>query len=143
MHVPDTIAIPIEVVGVLLLLFVAVISYAVARRRYIIRGHWGMILAIRQGDHWRAGMVRTAADRIEWFSLRGVRLRPTYSWARNEFDLGAPVRSPEPILPLSDPVQLDCKLGGKPFRIAVSRYDYTALRSWSESSPPGLRSGVV
>ena len=143
MHVSDTIAIPIELVGAVLLLIVAVIAYMVARRRYIIRGHWGMILSIRSGDRWRAGMVRTAADHIEWFSLRGVRLRPTFSWSRNEFVLGTPVPVEEAILPLSDPVQLDCTFGGQPFVIAVSRYDYTALRSWSESSPPGPRSGVV
>lgn len=135
---PEAIVLPVEVVGIIVLFAVVVIAYAVARRRFLVYGRWAMLMALRDGRRWRTGMVRMNAHEIEWFSMRGVLFRPTHVWRRHEFELGAPSRPDVPVTSLNDPVQLDCTFGGDDFIVAVSRFDYTALRSWSESAPPGL-----
>ena len=90
---------------------------------------------------WRTGMVRYRGDRLEWFSFRSVRLRPERSWPRGNFVLGSrhPMAADElPRAMTGDAVLVEVECGPERFSIAMSPGDYTALRSWSESAPPGL-----
>ena len=135
---PDLVTIPGEVLGAAVLLTLVAIGLLVARRRLLAHGRWAMLLAIEQHGRWRLGMARPDAQRIEWFPMRAVRLQPAVVWLRHEFELGPLDPDPVSVAGLTDAVQLDGTFGGRRYRVAVSRFDYTALRSWSESAPPGL-----
>ncbi|NNG39317.1 DUF2550 domain-containing protein [Flexivirga sp. ID2601S] len=123
----------------LVLLVVLVLAGMVLRRRLIARGEPMALVALARGeDGWKLGMTRLTTHDVQWFALVGLGLRPRWVWVRGDLDLG----SPEPVagnrpIAIVDPVQVDCQAGGRSFRIAVARGDYTALRSWSESAPPG------
>ncbi|WP_265444916.1 DUF2550 family protein [Flexivirga meconopsidis] len=123
----------------LVLLIVLVLAGMVLRRRLIARGEPMALVAVARGeDGWQLGMTRLTTHNVQWFALVGLGLRPARVWARGELDLGSPaqITGNRPIA-IMDPVQVDCSADGSTFRIAVARGDYTALRSWSESAPPG------
>lgn len=100
------------------------------------------VLALRfPGENWRTGMVRYRANRLEWFAFRTMRLTPDYTWDRGEFYLGSrnPLDAHEvPRAMSGDAVAVEVQCAQQSFTIAMSPHDYTALRSWSESAPPGL-----
>lgn len=102
------------------------------------------VLATRYPNgSWRTGMVRYRPDRLEWFSFRTLRFAPERIWRRGEFVLGSRNPLDESQLPRAmsgDAVAVDVECGAEKFSIAMAPADYTALRSWSESAPPGLRS---
>lgn len=92
---------------------------------------------------WRTGMVRYRPDRLEWFTFRTLRFTPERIWKRGEFVLGSRNALDSSELPRAmtgDAVAVDVECGVERFSIAMAPADYTALRSWSESAPPGLRS---
>ncbi|WP_158607633.1 DUF2550 family protein [Flexivirga caeni] len=134
-------------VGVVCVVLVIVLGLAslVARRRIIARGEPLAMVAVQRGDDgWKLGMTRLSTDCVQWFSVIGVGVRPQLVWSRGELDLGAPmpVQRAKPIGML-DPVQVECTVGDDRFTIAIAPGDYTALRSWSESAPPGLNANVA
>jgi hypothetical protein len=116
----------------------------VARRRLIARGEPLAMVALQRGEGWKLGMTRLTTDNVQWFAVIGIGLRPRCVWRRGELDLGspAPLTRNKPIA-MIDPVQVDCTTGAEHFRIAIAPGDYTALRSWSESAPPGLNANVA
>ena len=92
---------------------------------------------------WRTGMVRYRPDRLEWFTFRTLRFTPERIWKRGEFVLGSRNTLESSELPRAmtgDAVSVEIECGAEHFSIAMAPADYTALRSWSESAPPGLRS---
>ena len=103
-----------------------------------------MLLAIKRDDGWQLGMARLTISSAQWFTVIGLSLRPRSVWRRGDFDLGPPT-TVEGICPVAVvvPVQVDCFVAGEQVRIALAEGDYTALRSWSESAPPGLNANVA
>lgn len=96
--------------------------------------------------NWRTGMVRYRPDRLEWFTFRSLRLRPERTWQRGEFVLGSRRALGQGDLPRAmtgDAVSVDVEYDGQTFTIAMAPGDYTALRSWSESAPPGSRAAII
>lgn len=128
----------------LLLVIVVLMAGLVLRRRVISHGEPMSLMAISRHSGWRLGMIRLTTDNVQWFPLIGVGLRPKHVWCRAELDLGAPgpLSGTRP-LAITDPVEVRCTAGGCHFLLIVARGDYTALRSWSESSPPGLNANVA
>ncbi|MBB2890276.1 DUF2550 family protein [Flexivirga oryzae] len=133
-------------VGVACVVLVIVLGLValVVRRRVIARGEPLAMVALRRGDGWKLGMTRLTTDSVQWFPVIGMRVRPILVWRRGELDLGAPrpVAHTKPIA-MVDPVQVECTIGEERFLIAIAPGDYTALRSWSESAPPGLNANVA
>lgn len=127
-----------------LLLIVLGLVMLVVRRRLIARGEPLAMVALERGDGWKLGMTKLTTDSVLWFAVIGFSLRPRCVWRRGELDLGTPgpVTRAKP-LAIIDPVQVDCLTGSEQFRIAIAPGDYTALRSWSESAPPGLNANVA
>lgn len=118
------------------------LAFLVFRTRSLGRDGQLAVLALRYpGGPWRTGMVRYRAHRLEWFSFRAVRMAPQRSWERGEFVLGSRNRLEAGEIPRSmsgDAVSVEVECGPEKFTIAMAPNDYTALRSWSESAPPGL-----
>lgn len=137
----DWLAVGLACIALLIALGLAAM---VLRRRLIARGEPLAMVALRRGDGWRLGMTRFSTDSVQWFTVIGVGLRPRCVWRRGELDLGAPtpVTRAKPVA-MIDPVQVECTIGEERFLIAVAPGDYTALRSWSESAPPGLNANVA
>lgn len=133
-------------VGVACIVLVMVLGLAslVVRRRLIARGEPLAMVALQRGDGWKLGMTRLTTDSVQWFAVIGFRLRPRCTWRRGELDLSAPTTAmrTKPIA-MVDPVQVACTVGDEHFLIAIAPGDYTALRSWSESAPPGLNANVA
>ncbi len=128
----------------LLLLVVLGLASLVVRRRLIARGEPLAMVAVQRGEGWKLSMTRFSTDSVQLYAVIGVGVRPRAVWPRGDLDLGAPtpLKRNKPIA-IIDPVQVECTVGGERFLIAIAPGDYTALRSWSESAPPGLNANVA
>ncbi|KNX36626.1 DUF2550 family protein [Luteipulveratus halotolerans] len=129
--------------GVLLLLVLVCLAF-VLRRHAIARGGPMMLMARQKAAGWSLGLARVTATDVSWFPLIGLTTRPTVRWQRGDLDLGAPetIRHSRPVA-MADPVSVTCTSSSVDFTIALSSADYTALRSWAESAPPGLNANVA
>ena len=131
---------------IILVLVVSVVllglAFLVYRTRLLSREGQLAVLALKfPRGNWRTGMVRYRPDRLEWFSFRTIRMVPQFTWERGEFYLGSRQPLPAGEVPRAmsgDAVRVDVACGAQEFSIAMAPHDYTALRSWSESAPPGL-----
>lgn len=128
-------------VSVLVAVAVGCIIWIAVRRWLITRDHLMILMARRRGDLWVMGMARTTAESVEWFPVLGLGLRPRWVLRRQEVEFGPPLPAGRVPAVIQDPVTVECTADGLEQRVAVSRGDYTQLRSWSESSPPGLNTG--
>jgi hypothetical protein len=135
-------------VAVVLLLLAVFLATTYARRRVISRG---AILFVSCGwranrrNRWRLGHLRLGNTKLEWFSLLGVSARPQRGWDRVSVDLESPraVRRSDVIDFMPDAVPVPCTDNGVSFELALTPGAYTALRSWSEASPPGSTANVA
>ncbi|GGB15506.1 hypothetical protein GCM10011492_01500 [Flexivirga endophytica] len=128
----------------LLLLVVLGLASLIVRRHLIARGEPLAMVAVERGEGWKLRMTRFSTDSVQGFSVIGVGLRPRFVWRRGDLDLGAPsVLARNKPIAITDPVQVECTVGDETFLIAIAPGDYTALRSWSESAPPGLNANVA
>jgi hypothetical protein len=119
-----------------------------ARRRLIARGKPLTVCALKESGYsrWRFGLVRYGTDRLEWFTLTGISLRPARVWERKqlEFGPGRPLETGErPEILISGAMRVECIYGEVRFEIALAQASYTALRSWLEASPPGRNVNVA
>jgi len=128
----------------LLLLVVLGLGSLVVRRRLIARGEPLAMVAVQRGEGWKLAMTRFSTDCVQLYAVIGVGVRPRSMWPRGDLDLGAPqpLTRNKPIA-IIDPVRVECTVGGDTFLIAIAPGDYTALRSWSESAPPGRNANVA
>lgn len=128
----------------LLILVVLGLGSLIVRRRLIAGGEPLAMVAVQRRDGWKLQMTRFSIDSVQGFSVIGVGIRPSFVWRRGDLDLGAPstLTRNKPIA-ITDPVQVECTVGDETFLIALAPGDYTALRSWSESAPPGLNANVA
>lgn len=129
------------VLGVLVTLAILFVIWVVVRRWLITKDHLMILMARRRGDFWVMGMVRSGTDVIEWFPVLGFGLRPSWGARRDELEFGPPQPTDRRPGVIQDPVLVECTVAGRAEQVVVSRGDYTALRSWSESSPPGFNAG--
>ncbi len=132
------------VLAALLVCLVLLVGWIVVRRMLITRDHLMILMAQRHGDLWVMGMARSTAQTVEWFPVLGIGLRPRRVLHRRDVEVGPPesVRGVPNVI--SDPVSVKCRVDDDVvWEFALSRGDYTQLRSWSESSPPGSTNSVL
>ncbi|HET8601029.1 MAG TPA: DUF2550 domain-containing protein [Segeticoccus sp.] len=117
------------------------------RRRAIARGRPLVLCAIRdpQETRWKFGLARYGSSGLDWFRLGGVSVRPAYHWSRGRLDLEVPRRleGADRLSILPEAIAVPCRHGDSNFELALAPASYTALRSWLESSPPGLGVNVA
>ncbi len=135
------------VVGVLLGVLAVGFAGVFLRRRSIARGKLLTLCGVRHphDDRWRVGLARFGTNRLEWFPLVGVTLRPRHTWDRLLLELDAPLtlEGSDRIDLLPDAFGVSCVYGDVQFDLAVQPPAYTALRSWLEASPPGAQANVA
>lgn len=131
-------------VGLVVLFVVAIVAFFLLRRRFIGGGNPLMLVYLKAGNRARTGFLAVTPDDVQWFPFLSLRLRPKHRWRRGDVNLGAP----EPVggqrfSTLAEPVAVECEADERTFHLVLSSSDYTALRSWSESAPPGLNANVA
>ncbi len=129
--------------GVVVALIAVAVFAFVVRNRVISRGHTAFLVAVKQGHHFRLGQAQLTASSIRWYGMRSLSPRPSMVWYRGDLELGPPSAAPGASLSLTDAVRVTCRVGGDDVDITMNSGDYTALRSWSESAPPGIHADVA
>jgi hypothetical protein len=144
--------IPVAVAALLALMLLAlgVIVAVVVRRALLSRGLGSFDCSlrhetIRHRSHWTHGVARYRDDRLDWFRVFGVRLRPAESLARRRLmilDCRQPERT-EASLVLPGWVVVRCGYGPVIVELAMSEGAYNGLAAWLESAPPGQHVAVT
>ena len=142
--------IPVEVLGCLLLGVALLIGSVVARRRWLSRGMGTFDCSLRTvdgslGKGWQLGVARYEADRIEWFRVFSVRVRPSRVLRRCDVvvqDRRYP-HGPEAFSVMAGSVVLRCRDRGRFVELAMSEQAGTGFASWLESAPPGQNVSVA
>ena len=142
--------IPLEVVGLLLLLLVAGVVGVVFRRRWLGRraGTFDCSLRTSTGAHgkgWALGVARYEADRIEWYRVFSVSPRPRQILRRVDL-MVQERRSPsgaEAFSVMTGFVIVRCRRGSAFVELAMSEQSYTGFASWLEAAPPGQNVSVA
>ncbi|WP_426567174.1 DUF2550 domain-containing protein [Angustibacter sp. McL0619] len=143
--------IPLEVVGLLLVLVVAALVGVVVRRRWLSRKVGTFDCSLRtssssQGKGWHLGVARYEADRIEWYRVFSVSMRPGQVLRRGDLMVVQPPRNPsgpEAFSVMSGFVIVRCRRGGGFVELAMSQQSYTGFASWLEAAPPGQNVSVA
>lgn len=142
--------IPLEAVGALLGLLIVLAVGVVVRRRWLGRGVGTFDCSLRttldrMGKGWTLGVARYEDDRIEWFRVFGVVLRPKKVLRRS--DLAVQERrypsGPEAFAVMSGFVIVRCAHEGRQIELAMSEQAYTGFASWLEAAPPGQNVSVA
>jgi hypothetical protein len=142
--------IPVEAVGALLVLVVALLLGVVLRRRWLSRSVGTFDCSLRtsgraHGKGWVLGVARYEADRIEWFRVFSPSVRPRHVLRRSELDVQER-RKPngaEAFSVMSGFVIVRCRRGAGMVELAMSEQSYTGFASWLESAPPGQNVSVA
>jgi hypothetical protein len=142
--------IPVEVLGALLLAVALLTGSVVARRRWLSRGRGTFDCSLRTvegalGKGWRLGVARYETDRIEWFRVFSVRVRPSRVLRRGEVfvqDRRYP-HGPEAFSVMAGSVVLRCRDRGRFVELAMSEQASTGFASWLEAAPPGQNVSVA
>ncbi len=95
-------------------------------------------------SRWRLGLLRLGAHELDWFSVAGLRARPTMSWSRRGLDISTPSPDAVSIPGLDRAVSIELTRGPDHLAyLALEPKIYPAVRSWLESAPPGHNVNVT
>ncbi len=126
----------------LILLMGAVAGAFLMRRALLTRGLGSFSCGMRREEPsgaWAFGVARFEHDRLDWFRLFAISLRPARSLSRtrlvilgrHEHDGG----TPPGVLP--GWIVVRCAYGAVTIDLAMSDPAYNGLAAWLESAPPG------
>lgn len=141
---------PLEVLGALVLVISLLLGAFVGRRRFLGRSTGTFDCSLRtsrhpQGNDWVLGLARYESDRIEWFRVFDLSLRPRRILHRAQ--LGVLERryptGAEAFTLMSGFVVVRCSYDHEPLELAMSEQSYTGFASWLESAPPGQNVSVA
>jgi hypothetical protein len=146
----DGLIIPLEVVGLLLVLLVAALVCVVLRRRWLSRKVGTFDCSLRtvtgkNGKGWHLGVARYEQDRIEWYRVFTWSMRPGQVLPRSDL-MVQERRSPhgaEAFSVMSGFVIVRCRRGRSFVELAMSEQSYTGFASWLEAAPPGQNVSVA
>lgn len=95
-------------------------------------------------SRWRLGLLRLGAHDLDWFSVTGLRARPTMSWSRRGLDISTPAPDAVTIPGLDRALSIELTRGPEHLAyLALEPKIYPAVRSWLESAPPGNNVNVA
>ncbi|MBA2639741.1 MAG: DUF2550 domain-containing protein [Nocardioidaceae bacterium] len=138
----------LDAVGSIVLLTALLLGGLVARRRWISHREPTFDMSVRFAGFegvrgWTLGIGRYRGDRLQWFRVFSLAIRPKRTFDRFRFEV---VGSHEPGHPEAyalflGHVVVDGRIDGEPVQLAVSPAALTALLSWLEAAPPSRRPG--
>jgi len=94
---------------------------------------------------WSVGVARYGPDRIDWFRVFSLSLRPSRTFER-QLLLVVSSRVPqgsEAFAVLPGMRILECDYDGAALELAMGGDAYTGLASWLEASPPGQSARIT
>ena len=97
------------------------------------------------GKGWILGLARYEADRIEWFRVFDLSMRPRRVLQRGDLQVQErryPV-GPEAFSLMTGVVIVRCAYERGPLELAMSEQSYTGFASWLEAAPPGQNVSVA
>ncbi len=133
----------LDAVGALLLAAALVLLALMVRRRWLTKGEPTFDMSVRthpQQDArgWTLGVGRYRGDRLEWFRVFSLSLRPKRVFDRQAMQLGdrrMPAGS-EAYALFSGHVVVDSRTAGQDVEVALSPEAFTGLLAWLEAAPP-------
>ncbi|UYM05977.1 DUF2550 domain-containing protein [Solicola gregarius] len=140
--------------GVLVLLAILVGVAMIVRRRLLARSGGTFELSLnkrpaapsgRSARGWTLGIGRYAGERLEWFRVFSLGIRPSYTLERGHVEVTGrrePV-GPEAFALYAGNVIVECRSADQTIQLGLSPESLTALLAWLESGPPGRESGKV
>jgi Protein of unknown function (DUF2550) len=131
--------------GLVVIAVVAPLLGLVLRRRWLGRGGgtFEASLRLRSGRAssrgWSLGVGRYSGERLEWFRVFSVSLRPKRVYSRGELGVVSrrTPRGTEAFALYSGHVVLSCRTDSGPIEIAMSDNASTGFLAWLEAAPPG------
>jgi Protein of unknown function (DUF2550) len=142
---------PLAALGLIVGLFFLVFGSFYARRRVLTRGIGSFACSLRDDPDshrtggWSHGVARYEQDRLDWFELFALSLRPARSLTRHALVI-IERRAPELIdaaTLVPDWVLVRCSYGPTTMELAMSEPAYNGLATWLESAPPGQHINVA
>lgn len=136
----------LDAVGVVLLLILLYGVALVVRRRVLSRSRATFELSYRArtekaGRGWLLGLGRYSGERLEWYRVFSLSMRPKRSWDRADLRFSGR-RDPVGVEGLSlyaDHVIVTCETPLGELELAMSPGSLTGFQSWLEAMPPGTR----
>lgn len=133
----------LDILGGLLLLAALVLVGLIVRRRRLTKAEPTFDMSVRthpQQDSrgWTLGVARYRGDRLEWFRVFSLSMRPKRVFDRQLLELHGR-REPEgaeAYALFTGHVVVDTRAGAEEVQVALSPDSLTALLSWLESAPP-------
>lgn len=134
----------LDLCGALLLVCVLYGAGLIVRRRLLSRHGGTFELSHRSstaapGRGWMLGLGRYSGERLEWYRVFTLSLRPKQSWRRDELSYDgrrAPVGTEQTSL-YPDHLVICCVSPDGPVELAMSVSSLTGFQSWLEAMPPG------
>jgi len=141
---------PLEVIAALVLLSALLVAGFVGRRRFLSRSSGTFDCSLRtsterMGKGWVLGLARYEADRIEWFRVFDLSMRPRRVLLRGDMQVQQRryPTGPEVFSLMSGFVVVRCAYEQGHLELAMSEQAYTGFASWLESAPPGQNVSVA
>ncbi|UPK73890.1 DUF2550 domain-containing protein [Nocardioidaceae bacterium SCSIO 66511] len=144
----------VDSIGVLVVLAILVVVAVIVRRRLLARGGGTFELSLNRrppgssgkaARGWTLGVGRYAGERLEWFRVFSLGMRPSYTIERGHVEVTGrrdPV-GPEVFALYTGNVVVECRSDDGTIQLALSPESLTAMLAWLESGPPGRESGKV
>lgn len=131
----------LDTAGVVLLLALGYGAGLIVRRRVLALhgGTFEMSHQQRSGRGWSLGVGRYSGERLEWFRIFTLSMRPRADWARTDLRYRTH-RDPEgdeltALFP--DHLVIVCDSPDGEVRLAMSPSSLTGFQAWLEARPPG------
>lgn len=102
-------------------------------------------LRYEPGERWVKGSVRYEGDHLV-FRGAGAQGRRRHHWERSALELGMAQEAPSELalgFPPDGLTTVSCHYGRQRFELTLGTQQYTALRSWLESVPPGWNANIA
>jgi Protein of unknown function (DUF2550) len=136
----DQIVVPLTIVVAVVALLVSTALLFTVRRVVLSRRGASFDCSLRRPDgSWTLGVARYGDDRLHWFRVFSLSVRPRLTWLRDELAVVVrrPSRGTEVTAVLPHAVVVECRYAGEDLDLAMSDDAYTGLASWLEAAPPG------
>lgn len=91
--------------------------------------------AVREGEHWHAGIATYTRATLDWHRVVSLSPRPSRRWSRSRLTvLSRQRRQIEDRA--SRIVEMHCRHGGREFHMAAQDSALDGMVSWLEAAPP-------
>jgi hypothetical protein len=138
----------LEVLGVIAVALLLGIVVIAVRRRIIQRGgSFDCSMRLKQkryGQGWVLGVARYSGNRVEWYRVFSLSVRPSRVLPRDRFKIlrRRQPEYPEDLAIMTGHVILECTESGSDVSLAMSEEAATGFVAWLEAGPPGRNVGV-